>query len=56
MFYCIYVFHNDIYNLEDEDAIVIFKQEDKQIDIYDIVSKKEVTIDNILSKITNSDY
>jgi predicted N-acetyltransferase YhbS len=55
MFYCIYVFENDIYYVEDEDAIVIFKTEDKQIDIFDIVSKKEVSIDNILSKITNSD-
>ncbi len=55
MFYCIYVFANDIYYIEDEDAIVIFKAEGKQIDIFDIVSKKEVSIDNILSKITNSD-
>lgn len=55
MFYCIYVFKNDIYYLEDEDAIVIFKTKGKQIDLFDIVSKKEVCIDNILSKITNSD-
>ncbi len=55
MFYCIYVFKNDIYYVEDEDAIVIFKAEGKQIDLFDIVSKKEVSIHNILSKITNSD-
>ncbi|MFD0051944.1 GNAT family N-acetyltransferase [Actinomycetes bacterium NPDC127524] len=53
MFYCIYVFNNNIYYLQDEEAIVIFKQEDKQLDIFDIVSKKKVNINKILSKISN---
>ncbi len=55
MFYCIYVFESNIYYIEEESAIVIFEQEDKQVDIYDIVSNKEVNIVNVLSKITNSD-
>ncbi len=55
MFYCVYVFPNTIYYLEKEEAIVIFEQEDKQLNIFDIVSKREVKIDTILAKITNSD-
>ncbi|WLD92309.1 GNAT family N-acetyltransferase [Alkalihalobacillus sp. AL-G] len=55
MFYCIYVFNNDIYYLEDEEAIVIFEQEDGQVDIFDMVSKKAVNIDKILSKISHYD-
>jgi predicted N-acetyltransferase YhbS len=54
MFYCIYVFPNTICYLEKEEAIVIFEQEGKQLNIFDIVSKREVKIDNILAKITNS--
>jgi predicted N-acetyltransferase YhbS len=53
MFYCIYVFDH-IYYLEDEEVIVIFKQEGNQVNIFDIVGKKEVNIDAVLSKITNS--
>ena len=55
MFYCIYVFRNDLYFVEEEQAIVIFKVEGMQVDIFDIVSKKEVNIDRILSKITHRD-
>lgn len=53
MFYCIYVFNNNIYYLQDEEAIVIFEQEEKQLDIFDIVSKKEVNINKIISRISN---
>lgn len=56
MFHCIYVFGDHLYYLENEDAIVIFKQEGEQVDIFDIVSKKDVNIESILSKITNSDH
>lgn len=55
MFYCLYVFYNDIYYLEQEDVIVIYKREDKQIDIFDIISKKEININDILTKITYGD-
>lgn len=55
MFYCMYVFNNDIYYLEREDVIVIYKKENKQIDIFDIISKIDVNIDDILSKITGGD-
>ncbi|WP_231686776.1 GNAT family N-acetyltransferase [Bacillus sp. JCM 19034] len=55
MFYCIYVFNNDIYYIEDQDAIVIFRTEGRQTDIFDIISKKEINIHHILPKITNRD-
>lgn len=55
MFYCINVFIYDIYYLEREDVIVIFKKEDKKIDIFDIISRTEINIDDILSNITDKD-
>ncbi|MFC4323031.1 GNAT family N-acetyltransferase [Litchfieldia salsa] len=54
MFYCIYVFKSDIYFLENEDAIVIFKANENQVDIFDIISQKEVIIENVLSEITSA--
>ena len=55
MFYCLYVFKEHIYFIEEEEAIVIYEQEEQQVDIFDIVSKKGVSIDQILAKITNAD-
>lgn len=55
MFYCMYVFNDDIYYLEREDVIVIYKKEKNQIDIFDIISKTEIKIDDVLSKITDRD-
>jgi predicted N-acetyltransferase YhbS len=55
MFHCINVFGDHLYYLEKEDAIVIFEQEGKRVDIFDIVSKKEVNIQEILSKLTTKD-
>lgn len=54
LFYCLYVFPDDIYYVEKEEAIVIYKSEGTQIDIYDIVSKNNVNMETILSKITNA--
>lgn len=53
LFYCINVFHNDIYYLEDEEIIIIFQKEDGVINIFDIISKREIHIEEILSKITD---
>ncbi len=53
MFYCLYVFSHDIYYLEHEDVIVIFKKEQEQIHIFDIVSKREIEIQHILTKIAD---
>ncbi|QSX23932.1 GNAT family N-acetyltransferase [Priestia megaterium] len=53
MFYCLNVFPRDIYYLADEDVIVVFKQEQKTLHLYDIVSKKEIEIEPILKKISD---
>lgn len=55
MFYCLYVFQNELYFVEEEQAVVIFKAEGKQLHIFDVVSKTEVSIDRILSKIAHRD-
>ncbi|WP_066287789.1 GNAT family N-acetyltransferase [Bacillus sp. FJAT-29937] len=52
MFYCLNVFPNDIYYLENENVILIYQLEDSEIHIFDIISKKEIKIEEILSKIT----
>lgn len=54
MFYCLNVFPNSIYYLEKEDVIIVFKKDQEQLHIFDIVSKKEVEIENILHKIADS--
>ena len=51
MYYCLNVFCNDIYYLESEDAIIIFNEDENQIDIFDIISKNKINIDNILIEI-----
>ena len=44
MYYCLNVFCNDIYYLESEDVIIIFNEEENQIDIFDIISKQKKTL------------
>ncbi|WP_462408523.1 GNAT family N-acetyltransferase [Neobacillus sp. Marseille-QA0830] len=55
MFYCLYVFHHDIYYLEEEEVMVIYKKEEGQIDIFDMISKKEIPIEEVLTKISDVD-
>jgi predicted N-acetyltransferase YhbS len=55
MFYCLYIFNNDIYLIEDEEAIVIFKKDENRVNIFDIISNKQIKIENILPKIVKKD-
>lgn len=55
MYYCLNVFSDDIYYLEDENAIVIYNKENNHIKIFDIISITEVNIQNILAKIAHRD-
>lgn len=55
MFHCMYVFRHDLYYLECEDAIVIFKKNHHQLDVFDIISEKEIDINEILSTIADED-
>ena len=53
LFHCIYVFHNSIYYLEDEDLIAIFKEEEDKLFIYDLISKGDFSFEDILSDLSS---
>ncbi|WP_334075015.1 GNAT family N-acetyltransferase [Paenibacillus sp. A14] len=55
MYYCLNVFSDDIYYLENENAIAIYKKENNHMDIFDIINAKEVKIHDILTKIADRD-
>ncbi|AJS57886.1 GNAT family N-acetyltransferase [Paenibacillus sp. IHBB 10380] len=56
MFYFILVFNDAIYYVEEEDVIVLFKEAENQLHVFDIVSKKtidlEVVVKHIISDAT----
>jgi hypothetical protein len=54
MFYCLMVFSQDLYYLEDENALVIFQDEGECLHMYDIVSPGKINIQSILNKIVTS--
>ena len=51
LFYCLYVFSESIYYIEDLDTIVIYEKNSGFIDIYDIVSPKAVDFKRVVSTI-----
>jgi len=53
MFYCLNVFPNDIYYLEKENVIVLFKKEHDHLHIFDIVSKNQFDIQQVLHEISD---
>ena len=58
MYYCLNVFNDHIYYLENEDVIAIYQQENNQMDIFDIISINEMNesnIQNILTTIGSND-
>ncbi|MED5017764.1 GNAT family N-acetyltransferase [Paenibacillus chibensis] len=55
MYYCLNVFSDDIYYLENENAIAIYKKENNHMDIFDIISIQEVNIQDILPKLAGID-
>ncbi|MGO4734459.1 GNAT family N-acetyltransferase [Paenibacillus sp. 2KB_22] len=55
MFYCLNVFSNDIYYLENENVIVIYQKEDNHIDLFDVISLNETNMKDILDKIADQD-
>ncbi|MGG0658307.1 GNAT family N-acetyltransferase [Rummeliibacillus pycnus] len=54
MFYFILAFNDAIYYIEEEDVIVLFKQEGTHLHLFDIVSKIRVDIDTILNCIVSN--
>jgi hypothetical protein len=58
MYYCLNVFSDHIYYLENEDVIAIYQQENNQMDVFDIISINvinEMNIHNILTTIADKD-
>ncbi|WP_391118584.1 GNAT family N-acetyltransferase [Psychrobacillus sp. L3] len=55
MFYFILVFSEAIYYIEEEGVIVLFKHDGSHLHLFDIVSKKRVEIDSILSHIISTE-
>lgn len=53
--FCMYVYTDDMYYLEDEDTIVIANREDGCLHIYDVVSLTSINIDSIIEKIVSID-
>lgn len=51
MYYCMNIFPNNIYYMEDEDVIVMYERNEKQIDLYDIIGRKRFSIQNVISAI-----
>jgi len=53
MFYCLNVFTNDLYYIKDENVIVIYQIKEDILHIFDIISKEEFEIVNVLQSIAN---
>jgi hypothetical protein len=53
--FCMYVYTDDMYYLEDEDTIVIANRENGCVHIYDVVSLAPINIDSIIEKIVTPD-
>ncbi|SDN15554.1 GNAT family N-acetyltransferase [Bacillus sp. OK048] len=53
MFYCVMVFSQDLYYLEEEQALVIYQIDENVLHLYDLVSMEKVKVLDILSKISN---
>ena len=54
LFHCLIVFRNDLYYMENEDIIVIFKQDEEKLLLYDIISRKEIGLRSIIDRIRNN--
>ncbi len=53
MFYCMYVFSDDIFYLEEEDAIVIYTVEGDVLNLHDIISTANIDLELVISKLVS---
>ncbi|MEF2964501.1 GNAT family N-acetyltransferase [Paenibacillus sp. M1] len=51
MFYCLNVFSEDLYYLEDKEIIAVCRQENGRIDLFDIVSGREFDLAEVLDRL-----
>lgn len=52
MFYAINVFAEDMYYLEQESAIVIYKNDGETLHLYDVISSDQVNLQEIINQLT----
>ncbi|MEK3712819.1 GNAT family N-acetyltransferase [Paenibacillus sp. FSL R7-0333] len=55
MFYCLNVFSDQLYYLEDENLIAICQQENGQLELFDLISAQPVSCRDIALKLADSD-
>lgn len=55
MFYFILVFNDSIFYIEEEDVVVVFKQEGTHLHLFDLVSKRRVEMTKILDCIVTTE-
>ena len=55
MFYALQVFSDDLYYLEEEDVVVICKQEGNRLELFDLLSRKPIRVRDILGKMAGDE-
>ncbi|WHY87803.1 GNAT family N-acetyltransferase [Neobacillus novalis] len=53
MFYCIMVFSQELYYLEEEKCLVIYQRENNVLHLYDVISEEKVALKDIIPKIAD---
>ncbi|MBV6682641.1 GNAT family N-acetyltransferase [Bacillus sp. JRC01] len=55
MFYALYAFPDDLYYLEEEDAVVMFQRDGERIDLFDVACRENVDVRKIAEKLADDD-
>lgn len=55
MVYCLYMYKQNLFYLEEEDVIVVASRETGRLHIYDVISRKSFDLDSIIEKIVEPD-
>ncbi|MFW0779010.1 GNAT family N-acetyltransferase [Rossellomorea marisflavi] len=55
MFYALYAFSDNLYYLEEEDAVVMFQRDGERLDLFDVVSRENVDVRKIAEKLAGDD-
>ncbi|MCM2588147.1 GNAT family N-acetyltransferase [Rossellomorea marisflavi] len=55
MFYALYAFPDNLYYLEEDDAVVMFQRDGERIDLFDVVSRDNVDVRKIAEKLADDD-
>jgi len=55
MFYFLIAFPHSIYFIEEEDVIVLFEKEGEELHLFDVISRSNIDVEEVLGYITTSD-